>query len=107
MCQELGHAGKTTSCLALGSPAQAEALLWGFLPTLWVPQALHLLLGAQQDGMCGAETAGSGPHIVGSAVPTMSTLALGGAWLPGLLGAVRLAKAPLPRLHPGADPPGY
>lgn len=89
-----------------GSPTQAEALYWGFLPTSWVLQALHLLLGARKDGMHGAEMEGSGSHVVGLAAPTMSTLALGGARLPGL-GAIRLAKAPLPRLHPGADPPDY
>lgn len=55
MCQELGLARETTSgcpCLALGSPTQAKALFRGFLPTLWVPQALCLLLGAGWDRRC-------------------------------------------------------
>ena len=44
------------------------------------------------DGTGGAEMEGSGPHVVGSAAPAMSTLALGGAGLPGLLGAIRLER---------------
>lgn len=46
-------------------------------------------------------------HVVGSAAPATSILPLGGAGLPGLLGAIRLAKAPLPQLYPGADSPDY
>lgn len=92
MCQELGLAWETTSgrpCLALGSPTQAKALFRGFLPTLWVPQALCCW---ELDGTGSAEMEGSGTHVVGSAAPATSILPLGGAGLPGLLGGHQAGK---------------